>query len=92
MLLTSLQKKDNAQERSLTVCMMYTINIADIFLPKTKHGDFMYKGYLDLLWIYCGMQRPNTMQDKNETGAQARTKVQAKKQWERRKKMMVIAN
>ena len=34
--------------------MMYTLNIADIFLPKTKHGDFMYKGYLgfivDLLW------------------------------------------
>ena len=40
------------------------------------------KDTLDLLWIYCGMQRSNTMQDKNETGAQARTRIQAKKRGE----------
>ena len=44
------------------------------------------KDTLDLLWIYCGMQRPNTMQDKNETGTQARTKIQAKKKGEEGKK------
>ena len=51
MLLTSLQKKDNAQERSLTVCMMYTINIADIFFAKNKTWWF-YVQRIPL--IYCG--------------------------------------